>query len=194
MPKQNIIRKFKKNKGVFIVDNQLNSDAYLLKRMLKNNKISRLKKGVYLHHDYQTYDERVLIAQMYPKAVFCLFSAFNFYDLSTSLPVKHQIALNRNTKISLPPYPPIQAFYWGDKAYQLGITRVSINKQKITIYDLEKTVCDAIKHRGKIGEDITIEVIKNYINSSNRDLNKLMNYAKTLRIEKITEQYLKPLL
>ena len=100
MPKQNIIRKFKKNKGVFIVDNQLNSDAYLLKRMLKNNKISRLKKGVYLHHDYQTYDERVLIAQMYPKAVFCLFSAFNFYDLSTSLPVKHQIALNRNTKIS----------------------------------------------------------------------------------------------
>ncbi|MBL0287611.1 MAG: hypothetical protein IPQ19_09430 [Bacteroidetes bacterium] len=76
----------------------------------------------------------------------------------------------------------------------MGITRVSINKQKITIYDLEKTVCDAIKHRGKIGEDITIEVIKNYINSSNRDLNKLMNYAKTLRIEKITEQYLKPLL
>lgn len=191
--KDQIDRKFKRNKGIFIVDNQHNKEAYLLDMMLKNKEITRLKKGVYLHNDYANYDERVLISKMYPKAVFCLFSAFNFYDLSTSLPVKHQICLSRNTKINPPDYPPIEVFYWSEKANQLGKTQITIDKEKITIYDIEKTVCDAIKHRNKIGEDITIEVVKNYVNHAHRDFEKLMRYAKILRIEKIAEQYIKPL-
>lgn len=192
--RQKILRHFKKNKGFLLVDEIESIDFYTIKKMLKNNEIQRLKKGVYTLNHQETYDERVLVSKMYPNAVFCLYSAFDFHELTTSLPSKHNIVLGRNTKISAPKFPPIQVYYWSDKSYQLGIQEVIVDNSKIKIYDLEKTVCDAIKYRGKIGEYITLEVVKNYVSLKNKDFKKLMQYSKLLRIEKITEQYIKPLL
>ncbi|MBK7139775.1 MAG: Abortive infection protein AbiEi [Bacteroidetes bacterium] len=186
---------FTQNKGFITADDlDMTVNRYLLEKMLANNEISNLKKGVYVLNNYEVYDQRVLIAKMYPKAIFCLFSAWQYHELTTSLPIKHNIALNRNTKIVAIDYPPMDVHYWQQEIYQLGIENIVIDHEKIKIYDIEKSVCDAIKHRGKIGEDITIEVVKNYINHKAKNLNKLMVYAKQLRIQKLTEQYIKPLL
>jgi len=193
--KEKIYQHFKQNKGYFFV-NALHSKAekYQLEKMARNSEITRIKKGVYIDMGHPLFDERVLIFQMYPRAVFCLMSSLSIYGLTTSLPNMHNIALPRNTRVSVPDYPNIQVYYWGDLPYILGITEIEITGHKIKIYDVEKSVCDAIKYRGKIGEDITLEVLKNYMQLLNKDLNKLMQYAKLLRIAPITEQYIKPLL
>lgn len=191
----NILDQFQLNKGfLFVGDKHSAAEHYIIDKMLKNNEISRVKRGLYVHNYVHSYDERVLISQMYPKGVFCLSSAMVLYGLSNSLSGHHTIAMSRNTKISIPEYPIIKVYYWSDVTFLLGITEINIDDSMIKIYDLEKTVCDAIKHRGKIGEDITLEVIKNYIQSPHKDLHKLMQYAKTLRISQIAEQYIKPLL
>lgn len=193
--KEKIYHQFSQNKGYFFV-NAMHSKAekYQLEKMARNSEIMRIKKGVYIDIEHPLFDERILISQMYPRAVFCLMSSLSIYELTTSLPNAHNIALPRNTKVSMPDYPNIQVYYWGDLPYSLGITGMEVNGHNIKIYDLEKSVCDAIKHRGKLGEDITLEVLKNYIQLQNKDLNKLMQYAKLLRIAPITEQYIKTLL
>jgi predicted transcriptional regulator of viral defense system len=191
---EKILQKFKQNRGFIAIEDKEANIRYALKKMQDNQEITRLKKGVYVLNNQEEYDERVLIAKMYPKAVFCLFSAWEYYELTTSLPTAHSIALGRNTKISIPKFPPIKVHYWSGEAYQLGITEVTISNKKVKMYDLEKSVCDAIKHRGKIGENITIEIIKNYITRKDKNLDKLMQYATQLRILKTTEQYIKPLL
>ena len=65
---------------------------------------------------------------------------------------------------------------------------------KIRIYDPEKTVCDLLRLRGKAGLDIVKEVVKNYINRPERDLAKLHDYARQLRVEKTLNHYLSILL
>lgn len=193
--KQNILSQFEQNKGFLIVGAMHTAaELYQLEKMLKSNEVQRIKRGIYILLDHQSFDERVLIAKMYPDAVFCSYSTWAIYGLTTSMPLTHCIAMGRHTKVTIPDYPPLQVYYWSDASYQLGITEMSIDGQRIKIYDLEKSVCDAIKHRGKIGENITLEVLKSYIQLQHKDLNKLMQYAKQLRIASITAQYIKPLL
>lgn len=192
--KNEILTKFRQNKG-FICSDDMPKSAYTyhIGKMLESNQISRLKRGIYILNGHEHFDERVLISKMIPDAVFCLFSAWEYYQLITSIPVKHYLALSRNTKIKKFSFPPVQLHYWNDTSFNTGITEVEIDQNKVRIYDMERSVCNAIKHRAKVGEDITLEVVKNYIRNKNTNMDKLMKYAALLRISKTTEQYLKPL-
>ena len=58
------------------------------------------------------------------------------------------------------------------------------------IYDVEKTVCDMIFYRNKLGFESAIEVLKNYVKRPDRNINKLMEYAKKLRCAKLLREYL----
>ena len=64
----------------------------------------------------------------------------------------------------------------------------------VDIYDLEKSVCDAVKFRNKVGKDILNEVLNEYLKRKDRNLEKLIQYAKLLRVEKALKDYLDVLL
>ncbi len=61
------------------------------------------------------------------------------------------------------------------------------------IYDMEKTVVDIISYREKIGIEETKEVLINYLSKKDRNINKLMVYAKILGQEQILKTYLEVL-
>jgi hypothetical protein len=48
--------------------------------------------------------------------------------------------------------------------------------------NLERSVCDAVKYRHKIGIDVMTEIIDNYLRSPQRNLSLLTDYAKRLRV------------
>lgn len=54
---------------------------------------------------------------------------------------------------------------------------------------MEKTVCDVVFYRNKLGFEPAVEVMKNYINQPNRDLNRLIRYAETLRLKTTMKQF-----
>lgn len=193
--KEQILKKFKRNKG-FLCSEQIDDSVqrYYISKMLNAGEIQRVKNGIYILESGASYDERVLLSKMYPQSVFCLFSAWEYHELSTSIASRYYLALSRNTKVREIKYLPLQLHYWSENSFELGMIEVKIDGNKIKIYDIEKSVCDAVKHRTKVGEDITLEVIKNYILSENRNLDKLMKYAKILKTENIMQQYVKPLL
>ena len=60
----------------------------------------------------------------------------------------------------------------------------------IRIYDIERCVCDAIKFRNKIGIDVCSEIIDNYLTRPERNISKLLDYARQLRVGTILENYL----
>ena len=60
----------------------------------------------------------------------------------------------------------------------------------IRIYDIERCVCDAVKFRNKIGIDVCSEIINTYLERPDRNLSKLMDHARKLRVGTILEQYL----
>ena len=170
-------------------DLTLRSHWYHLKGLINSGEAVKLKRGLYRlqHCDIEQNQE---IAQIAPSGVFCLFTAWQHYQLSTNNPFEYHVAINRNDKIALPTYPPVRLYRWSEKFYMLGIVEI----EQFKIYDLEKSVCDAVRFRNKVGLDIAIEVVKNYVRRKDRNFSKLTQYAQTMRIEKIMQNMIMPML
>ena len=55
----------------------------------------------------------------------------------------------------------------------------------------KKTICDLFRYQTKIGDDIVIESLKNYLKLKKRDINKLFEYAETLSVKEKILPYVK---
>ena len=134
------------------------------------------------------------VFKIVPSGVLCLTSALAYYEFTTYNPWQYEIAIERTKKISLPDYPPIKLVYFSSKQLELGIIEVDIDGHTIRIYDMEKTICDCVRYRNKIGIDIVKEGIKEYLKRKDKDLNKLMKYAEVCRVQKTIKEYLEVLI
>lgn len=182
---------FNKNKG-YLTRKQLPDKStynHLLK-LVNEGIIERVKQGVYRYGNVAFGNTMIDIGKIVPGGVLCLYSAWAYYELSVQIPQAFNIAIEKNRKILLPVYPPITLYYWKREYQELGVTRQRIGGYIVKIYDLEKSVCDAVKYRTKIGIDVTSEILKNYLKRKDRNLSKLMGYAKQMRIEKTLKTYL----
>jgi hypothetical protein len=59
------------------------------------------------------------------------------------------------------------------------------------IYNAEKTICDMFRYRNKLGEDIALEGLKNYLKRKDANINKLWEYAIKCRVKTIVQPYIK---
>ena len=165
-----------------------------LNKMLIDNRVSKIKRGLYKLNDFEHNASFVELSNIVPCGVICMFSAWFYYDLTTTIPYENHIAITRDKKIKLPAYPPIKLYYFSEKFYHLGITQIDIDGKIVEIYDLEKSVCDAVRFRNRAGMEIAIEVVKNYVKRNDRNFDKLTKYARQLRIEKIIQNMIMPML
>lgn len=186
-----LLKIFTENNG-YLLSKQLTGSTmrYQLNRMLATGEASRVKNGLYVLSDFQGYDERQLVAGLIPEGVFCLFSAWDFYELTTTIPREHHIALHRNTRVRLPGFPPIRLYFWSDKYYKLGISEIKSGDKTLRIYNLERAVCDAFRFRNKAGQEMCTEVLRNYLLRNDANIDLLIRNARELRIEKIISPYL----
>ena len=70
-------------------------------------------------------------------------------------------------------------------SYNLGIINVATSLGNIVrVYDKEKTICDIIKNKDKIDFEVYVKALNIYSKSKDKNINKLMEYAKTMKIEK----------
>lgn len=174
-----------KSKGGFISKQEITDEttyALLLKEVEAGN-VVRLKAGVYALPE-ELAKPMVDMGRLVPSGVLCLYSAWYHYRLTTQVPVEHYVAIEKSRKIVLPDYPPIRLCFWNNTAYSTGIIETEMSGHKCLIYDLEKSICDAIRLRNKIGMDVCSEIVRNYMKRPERNLNKLAEYARILRVSK----------
>ncbi|OPH51301.1 Abortive infection protein AbiEi [Paenibacillus ferrarius] len=169
---------------------------YYIKKMESLGEIARVKQGLYRHTDFSkgTVDEIVEVSQLVPKGVVCLLSALSFHELTTYNPWEYQIAIHRGSKKpKLPDYPPIKIVYLADTQFNIGVSEVRIEGTVVRIYDREKTICDIVRYREKVGIDIMKEGLRNYLHSPEKNITKLVAYAEHLRIKTVLQKYLEVL-
>lgn len=126
-----------------------------------------------------------------PKAVICLTSALAFYELTTFVPTSVTFAIPRSDKPVKLAYPPNEPYYFSEEQYKSGIKHHEKKAGHVRIYSPEKTICDCFRFRNKLGEDLALEGLKEYLRRRNRDLNKLMKFAEVCRVKGIVSQYVK---
>jgi predicted transcriptional regulator of viral defense system len=193
---KNIIKEiFEENNGIVRKQTLLKGgiDNYQIKQLLDNNLIIKLKHGVY---KWKANDENewIDLTHLVPYGILCLFTACLHYELTTFVSSTYHIAIPKKAKIVLPNYPPIQLYYWDTKAFNLGIIETVIQDATVKMYDIEKTVCDIIRFRNKVGIDIAKEVLKNYLKRPDRNIEKLNQYALQLNISTVLSNFLTILL
>lgn len=152
----------------------------LLAEVAKGN-VVRLRNGIYALPDEMA-KTMIDVERFVPGGILCMYSAWAYYELTTKLPPDICIAIEKKRKVILPDYPPISLYYWSQSALEIGVTKQEIDGYNVRIYDLEKSVCDAVKFRNKIGIDISSEILKNYLKRPDRNLTRLNEYAKRMRV------------
>ncbi len=162
---------------------------YKVLELVKEGTLTRIRQGVYALTD-ELANTMVDIRKIIPEGVLCLYSAWAYYRLTTQIPSGYYVAIEKSRKIRVPDYPPITLCFWKENMYKLGIVNTLIDGYDVPIYDIEKSVCDAIKYRNKIGIDVSSEILKTYLGRKDRNIDKLMKYAKVMRVASTLKKYL----
>ena len=178
-------------RGGFITTGEVKSrgEYEQLRRAIKDGTLMRLRNGVYVEMSALA-NNMIDVERIVPHGVLCLYSAFAHYGLSTQVPSATCIAIEAKRKVRLPDYPPFDLYYWKKENLEFGIIKKSISGYDVLITDMERTVCDAVKYRNKIGLDVCGEVIDKYLKKENRKISLLHEYAQKLRVKNILTTYL----
>ena len=187
------ILKIMKNNGGYITTKELeknNINRYFLTKMVERKQINRISRGYYGLVNYNA-DEYYKIISMCEKAVFSMNTALYLNNLSDRTPLVFDVTVPYYYGGSLRKNDKVKLYFVKNSILDLGkIEITSPFGMKIKVYDKERTICDIVKNRNNIDMEIFSKAIKNYINSNNKNLNKLMKYAKELKIEKKIKEYM----
>ena len=165
---------------------------YNIDKMITKGKIIKIKDGLFRwkNADLDGRDDLLDIANIEPNYVFCLYTAINFYHLTSFISNKYYIAIPRKIwiKRGLEKYPVVIKKWQGNN-YELGIDLIKLGRFSFRIYNVEKTVCDCIRYRKELGLNTLKEVLTTYFQLKKRNIHKLTLYAETLGVGKILKEY-----
>lgn len=154
-----------------------------LTRMVSNNLLTRLQRGIYVDQSGD-YDDYYFFQIRFNKCVFSYQSALFFHGLTDRIPFKKEVTLYKGYNPHTIPSDVITHFVSKD-IYEVGIIEMKTQfGNTIKVYDKERSICDLIKNRKNTDVEIFKKAIKGYIDLKNKDVNKLYRYANVLKIEK----------
>jgi predicted transcriptional regulator of viral defense system len=162
---------------------------YKMLKAARQGELIQVCRGVYANID-QLSACMVDIESIVPNGILCLWSAWNIHQLTTSMPHAYHVAIKRDRKVKVPSFPKIELHHYTSNILEIGVMEKVIDGFKVKVYDVERCVCDAVKFRNKVGIDVCSEIIDNYLSRPERNISKLMDYARQLRVGNILENYL----
>ena len=162
---------------------------YKMLESVHQGELIQVRRGIYANID-QLSGNMIDINTIVPDGILCLWSAWSIHQLTISMPQAFHVAIKRDRKVKVPSFPKIELHHYTESILNIGITSMEIEGFRIRLYDVERCVCDAVKFRNKIGIDVCSEIINNYLERQDRNMSKLMDCARLLRVGTILEQYL----
>ena len=165
----------------------------VLSEMVKNGELIQCSRGIYMLAD-EWEDEFYILQQKYKRGIFSHATALYLLGYSERVPLKFNMTFPTNYNSVSLKQMNVAVTRVNEKNYTLGIsTAETPSGNTVQIYDLERSLCDIL--RGS-SEDIqtVLYAMKKYASSKQRDINKLMRYAKQLRVEPKVRKYMEVLL
>ena len=161
-------------------------------RLASSGQLARIGRGLYVLPDAEVTAERALVetARAAPHAVVCLLTALRFHGLTTQGP--HQIWLaveNKAWRPRVTPWP-VRVVFMSGAAFHAGIEIHRIEKVPVRIYSAAKTVADCFKYRNKIGLDVAVEALRDYLRRNRAGADEVWRYAKICRVTRVIQPYL----
>jgi predicted transcriptional regulator of viral defense system len=158
--------------------------------------LEQLGRGLYRLADAPplSHPDLVAVSRRVPRAVICLISALTFHGLTTQVPHEVYLAIPRDTEPPRIDHPPVRVFRLGRRAFGEGIETHDLDGVPVRIYSREKTLADCFQHRNAVGIDTAVEALRRYREQGRIDVEAILRYARTCRVEKVIRPYLEAIL
>lgn len=162
--------------------NEHNIPRIYLSRLVNDHVIERISRGLYIKSNYIP-DDMVLLQNKSNNAIYSHMTALYLYGLSNRIPIKYDITVNQGYNGKLQTANNVNLFYIKRDLLELGLTSYNLDSgYEIRVYDLERTICDIIKNRNRLDQEIVNKAIREYFYSKNKNTLKLYEYAKKLKV------------
>ena len=166
----------------------------MLAKLCAEERIQRIFRGQYIFAD-EIQDKLLSIDKRSPYIIFSHETALFLHDISDRTPFKHSITAPSGKVPSKAILDECKVYYIKPELFELGKTvLVTPAGNPVTVYDLERTICDIVRSRSKLGTKTFLSALKSYAANPKKDLNKLDLYAKQLRVSGVVRRYLEVLL
>lgn len=166
----------------------------MLHKLYKGKKLHRIVKGQYmLPNDME--DEYLSICKRSENIVLSHETALYLHGLSDRTPFEHAITTPSNRTPSAAIKTECKVYYIKSDLFELGKTVLETPAgNEVSVYDLERTICDIVRSRNKMGTETFLSALKRYAADPKKNLNKLNAYAKEMNLSNVLHRYLEVLL
>lgn len=191
-----IIQLAKENNGV--VTAAILSDKGILrgnlKKLVDEGKLEKTARGVYILPEIWE-DEFVNLQARFKKGVFSNETALFLWDLTDQTPNRYDMTFPHNYNLTNVKSEGVNCSRVKQEWYDEGKTQLeSPGGNRITVYNMERTLCDILRKRGGINTGIITEAFKRYTARKDKNIPLLSEYAKMFRVEEKVRSYLEVLI
>lgn len=191
-----IIQLAKENNGV-VTTATLSEKGILrgnLKKLVDDGKLEKTARGVYILPEIWE-DEFVNLQARFKKGIFSNETALFLWDLTDRTPNRYDMTFPNNYNLTNTKNEGVNCSRVKLEWYHEGEIQIeSPGGNKITAYNMERTLCDILRKRGGADTGVIAEAFKRYAVRKNKNIPLLSEYAKKFRVEEKVRSYLEVLI
>ena len=166
----------------------------MLSKLYKENRLHRVAQGQYILPD-DMQDELLSISKRSEQIIYSHETALFLHGISDRTPFEHTITVPSDYTPSVAIKSECKVYYIKPELFNLGRTTLKTPAgNDVPVYDLERTICDVVRSRNRLGTETFLSALKLYAANPKKDLNKLNFYAKKMHVANILRPYLEVLL
>lgn len=167
---------------------------HALYNFIRNNGFEKAAHGVYASPETWK-DENYILSLRCPQGVLSHDEALYYHGLTDREPLQKTITIYTGYGTSRMVADGIKVFTVKKELLDIGkeIVKTSYGHD-IPLYNRERTICDLIRSRNRFEIQDFQTALKTYIMGKNKNLNRLMEYAKLFHVDKKIREYMEVLL
>lgn len=129
-------------------------------------------------------DEIFALSKRSEKIIFSHATALFLLGKSERTPFNHYVTVKSKETIPIVLRRDLKCFYVKDDLFDLGRTDIATQFGNIVpCYDFERTICDFIRNRRRMDEELFLATVKAYAVDKTHNLSRLGEYAQRMGIE-----------
>lgn len=166
-----------------------------LRRFADRGIFEQVDRGLYRLADAPVTELHSLaeVAKRSPRAIVGLLSALAVHKLTTELPHKVWVVIDRTARVPKISYPPIHVVRASGTALNHGVVTRTIEGVAVRLTTPAKTVADCFRYRRHVGLDVAIGALREYLRARRGGVDELFEAARADRVFALMRPYIEAL-
>ena len=165
-----------------------------LRLLVHSGDLERVTTGIYVLPDEFT-DKMFIVQLRRPKIIYSHETALFLHELTDRDPISYMVTVPTGYNPTRLREDGFTVFTIKRELHEIGVTKLTtMFGNSVTVYDLERTICDCLRSRNNLDIAVVTDALKRYAKRKDKNLNKLMQMAETFKVTKLLRGYLEVLL